>query len=76
MIPKSPIPWECCGEIQCICNEEISQLSYPSNYQNEIQDSFSEKNLKEIHIPAYNYPIPELVEIYEENITIKQVIAN
>ena len=86
VIPESPIPWECCGEIQCTCHEETSQLSYPSNYPNEEREGSLENssqtedenfnNNYPVPTPAYTYTFQELNEIYAENISIKQVIAN
>ncbi|HWZ22654.1 MAG TPA: hypothetical protein VNW06_08370, partial [Cytophagaceae bacterium] len=52
MIPESPTPWECCGEIQCICNQNISPISYPSDYSNEIQESSSEEDTNVIFTPT------------------------
>jgi hypothetical protein len=86
IIPESPIPWECCGEIQCICNEESSQLSYPSDYPDEEKEEVLEdssqienedfNNNYPVPTPAYTYTFQELNEIYAENISIKQVIAH
>ena len=75
IIPESPTPWECCGKIQCNCNQNISPISYPSDYPNEIQENSPEEDVNVIFTPAYIYPIPELIEIYEENIHIKSVVA-
>src|ERR1700722_3030637 len=71
IIPGNSTPWECYGEIQCVCNQNILPISYPSDYPNEIQEDFPEENINVIFTSTYTYPI----EIYEENIHIKSVIT-
>ena len=81
---RKPIPWKCCEEIQCTCNEETSQLSYSSSdLKEEKEESLEnlsqiedENNNYSVSTPAYTYTFQELNEIYAENISIKQVIAN
>ena len=74
IVARSPIPWECCGEIICICYDNPTPIDYESEELEQIPLIPIENN-QAITI-AYTYPLQELTRIYEENIQQKQVIAN